>query len=41
MSMTEDISASGFFVLSLPGIGQMLPAFLILLHYPGHCVLQS
>lgn len=30
MSMTEDISASAFFILSLPGIRQMLPDFQIL-----------
>ena len=32
MSMTEDISASPFFILSLPRIGQMLPDFQILLY---------
>ena len=33
MSMTEDISASAFFILSLPGIRQMLPDFQILLYW--------
>ena len=32
MIMTEDISASAFFILSLPSIGQMLPDFQILLY---------
>ena len=31
--MTEDISASAFFILSSPGIGQMLPDFQILLYW--------